>query len=69
LAGGVDIGEDGVAEDVVDAGLAVYSLSVVLGVVELLGANVEGLFVLDDALNVGDLVGVVEGWWGEGEAK
>lgn len=69
LAGGVYAWEDGAAEDVVDAGLAVHSLAVVLGVVELLAANVECLFVADDRLEDRDLVGVVECWWGEGEAK
>jgi len=53
----------------VDAGLAVDSLAVVLGIVELLPTDVEGLLVADDGLKEGDFVGVVECGWGKSEGE
>jgi hypothetical protein len=69
LAGCINSWENTAAEDVVNAGLPIDSLSIVYGVVELLSANVVGLFVADDALDEGDLVGVVEYWRGESKGK
>ena len=39
-----------------DAGLAVDSLAVVLGIVELLATDVEGLLVADDGLEEGNFI-------------
>jgi hypothetical protein len=66
---GVYSWEDGAAEDVMDAGFAIDSFPVVLGIIELLTTDVEGLFVADDGLEEGDLVGVVECGWREGEGE
>ena len=52
-----------------DAGLAVHSLAVILGIVELLATDVEGLLVADDCLLERDFVGIVECGWGEGEGE
>jgi hypothetical protein len=60
LAGGGHSGQDGAAEDVVLASLAVHPLPVLAGLVELLPLDVELLLVADDRLVETHLVGVVE---------
>lgn len=61
LARCVYVRQDGAAEDIVLSCLSIHSFSVLVGLIKLLPFDVVLLFVADDCLVEGDVIGVVEG--------